>query len=99
MAPPKARVQTQAVRGRDIELTVLGQHLDELLSSVGSVVLVEGALGWGRAVSSVKWWRWRVVCRYGLAVADAELLLSGPRRSPGAVDENDIRLASDPSLI
>ncbi len=36
-------------RGRDAELTVLGQHLDELLAGVGSVVLVEGGAGMGKS--------------------------------------------------
>ncbi len=39
----------QTVRGRDAELTVLGQHLDQLLSGVGSVVLVEGGAGMGKS--------------------------------------------------
>ena len=39
------------VRGRDIELTALGKHLDQLLSGVGTVVLVEGGAGMGRAGS------------------------------------------------
>ncbi len=39
----------QTFRGRDAELTVLGQHLDELLSGIGSVVLVEGGAGMGKS--------------------------------------------------
>jgi predicted ATPase len=37
------------VRGRDAELTVLGRHLDLLLSGVGTVVLVEGGAGMGKS--------------------------------------------------
>jgi len=37
------------VRGRDAELTILGQHLDQLLSGVGTVVLVEGGAGMGKS--------------------------------------------------
>jgi DNA-binding CsgD family transcriptional regulator len=40
---------TQTVRGRDSELTVLGQHLDQLLSGVGTVVMVEGGAGMGKS--------------------------------------------------
>ena len=53
MAPPafraKAAELSQPVRGRDIELTVLGEHLDHLLSGVGTVVLVEGGAGMGKS--------------------------------------------------
>ena len=53
MAPQMGRVTEsaplQTVRGRDAELTVLGQHLDELLSGSGSVVLVEGGAGMGKS--------------------------------------------------
>ncbi len=37
------------VRGRDAELTILGQHLDQLLSGTGTVVLVEGGAGMGKS--------------------------------------------------
>jgi DNA-binding CsgD family transcriptional regulator len=37
------------LRGRDGELTILGQHLDQLLSGIGTVVLVEGAPGMGKS--------------------------------------------------
>ena len=30
------------VRGRDGELTLIGEHLDRLLSGVGTVVVIEG---------------------------------------------------------
>jgi len=43
------RAPIQTVRGRDAELTVLGQHLDQLLSGIGSVVLVEGGAGIGKS--------------------------------------------------
>src|ERR1700678_2915564 len=39
----------QTVRGRDAELAVLGQHLDQLLSGIGWVVLVEGGAGIGKS--------------------------------------------------
>jgi DNA-binding CsgD family transcriptional regulator len=38
------------VRGRDAELTVLGQHLDQMLSGAGTVVLVEGGAGMGKSL-------------------------------------------------
>ena len=37
------------VRGRDAELAVLGQHLDQLLSGIGSAVLVEAGAGMGKS--------------------------------------------------
>jgi len=43
------RAPTQTVRGRDAELTLLGQHLDQVLSGIGSVVLVEGGAGMGKS--------------------------------------------------
>ncbi|MGH7877318.1 MAG: ATP-binding protein [Candidatus Dormibacteraceae bacterium] len=53
MAPQIVRgtesAPTPTVRGRDAELTVLGQHLDRLLSGVGTVVLVEGGAGMGKS--------------------------------------------------
>ena len=53
MAPPRVRstehTPLQTVRGRDAELTVLGQHLDRVLSGIGSVVLVEGGAGLGKS--------------------------------------------------
>src|SRR6476646_960660 len=36
------------VRGRDGELTALGEHLDRLLSGRGTVVLIAGAAGMGK---------------------------------------------------
>ena len=53
VAQPVVRATESApaltVRGRDGELTVLGQHLDQLLSGVGTVVLVEGGAGMGKS--------------------------------------------------
>src|ERR1700685_655953 len=53
MAPQMGRAtesaHLQTVRGRDAELTVLGQHLDEVLSGIGSVVVVEGGAGMGKS--------------------------------------------------
>jgi len=39
----------QRVRGREAELAVLGQHLDQLLQGIGSVVVVEGRAGMGKS--------------------------------------------------
>ncbi len=53
MAPRRlhetGRAPGPALRGREAELTVLGQHLDQLLSGIGSVVLVEGGAGMGKS--------------------------------------------------
>ena len=35
----------QTLRGRDAELAIFGQHLDQLLSGIGSVLLVKGGAG------------------------------------------------------
>ena len=51
-APPSGPVpMTSAwrVRGRDAELTVIGSHLDRLLSGVGTVVVLEGHAGMGKS--------------------------------------------------
>jgi DNA-binding CsgD family transcriptional regulator len=40
---------SQAVRGRDAELTSLGEHLDRLLSGAGTVALIEGGAGMGKS--------------------------------------------------
>jgi hypothetical protein len=37
------------LRGRDTELTVIGSHLDRLLSGVGTVVVLEGPAGMGKS--------------------------------------------------
>ena len=62
----------QTVRGRDAELAVLGQHLDQLLSGIGSVVLVEGGAGMGksRLLGEVARMAERLSIRVGLGVAD-----------------------------
>ncbi len=60
------------VRGRDAELTILGQHLDQLLSGVGMVVLVEGGAGMGksRLLGEVAAMAGRLSIRVGAGVAD-----------------------------
>src|ERR1700677_3064914 len=60
------------VRGRDAELTLLGQHLDQLLSGVGTVVLVEGGAGMGksRLLGEVAAMARRLSIRVGFGVAD-----------------------------
>jgi len=62
----------QSVRGRDAELTVLGQHLDQLLSGIGSVVLVEGGAGMGksRLLGEMAAMARRLSIRVGCGVAD-----------------------------
>jgi DNA-binding CsgD family transcriptional regulator len=62
----------QTVRGRDPELTVLGQHLDQLLSGIGTVVLVEGGAGMGksRLLGEVASMARRLSIRVGCGVAD-----------------------------
>src|SRR5580693_645955 len=69
-ATEQARIQT--VRGRDAELTVLGQHLDRVLSGIGSVVLVEGGAGMGksRLLGEVADMARRLSIRVGGGVAD-----------------------------
>ena len=66
------RAPIQTVRGRDAELTVLGQHLDQLLSGIGSVVLVEGGAGIGksRLLGEVAEMARRLSIRVGGGVAD-----------------------------
>ena len=39
----------QPVRGRDIELSALHQHLDQVLSGAGTVALVERGAGMGKS--------------------------------------------------
>src|SRR5271155_1767355 len=60
------------VRGRDAELTVLGQHLDQVLSGIGAVVLVEGGAGMGksRLLGEVAEMARRLAIRVGGGVAD-----------------------------
>src|SRR5580658_8127367 len=68
--PDSSPVQT--VRGREAELTTLGQHLDQLLSGVGSVVLVEGGAGMGksRLLGEVSEMARRLSIRVGFGGAD-----------------------------
>ena len=60
------------VRGRDIELMALGKHLDQLLSGVGTVVLVEGGAGMGksRLLAEIAAMARRLSIRVGVGVAD-----------------------------
>src|SRR3984957_5066713 len=62
----------QTVRGRDAELTVLGQQLDQLLSGVGTVVFVEGGAGMGksRLLGEVAAMARRLSIRVGCGAAD-----------------------------
>jgi DNA-binding CsgD family transcriptional regulator len=46
---PTLREPNGPIRGRDTELTILGEHLDLLLSGVGTVVIVEGGAGMGKS--------------------------------------------------
>src|SRR3989440_845906 len=39
----------QPVRGRDDDLATIGRHLDQLLSGIGWVIVVEGAAGLGKS--------------------------------------------------
>src|SRR6202451_4915653 len=66
------RAPTQMVRGRDAELTILGQQLDRVLSGIGSVVLVEGGAGMGksRLLGEVAAMARRLSIRVGCGVAD-----------------------------
>jgi len=60
------------VRGRDGELTALGEHLDRLFSGVGTVVLIEGAAGMGksRLLAEVAAMAGRLSMTFGVGVAD-----------------------------
>src|SRR5580700_7178312 len=62
----------QIVRGRETELAIFGQHLDQLLSGVGSVVLVEGGAGMGksRLLGEVSEMARRLSIRVGFGGAD-----------------------------
>ncbi len=76
MAPQILRANESApsdtVRGRDPELTVLGQQLDQLLSGVGGVVLLEGGAGMGksRLLEEVAAMAGRLSIRVGYGAAD-----------------------------
>jgi DNA-binding CsgD family transcriptional regulator len=71
--PGKAGEPSQPVRGRDVELTALGKHLDQLLSGIGTVALVEGGAGMGksRLLDEVVTMARRLSIRVGSGVADA----------------------------
>src|SRR5260370_26365577 len=45
----KAREPRQPIRGRDDDLATIGRHLDQLLSGIGWVIVVEGAAGLGKS--------------------------------------------------
>jgi predicted ATPase len=66
------RAAVQSVRGRDAEVAVLGQRLDQVLSGTGSVVLVEGGAGMGksRLLGEVAAMARRLSIRVGVGVAD-----------------------------
>jgi len=79
------------VRGRDGELTLIGEHLDRLLSGVGTVVVIEGRAGMGksRLLAEVARMAGRLSMSVGRGVADPgdrivqlapllEALLEGP---------------------
>ena len=70
--PAVDRPSGPMVRGRDAELTILGQHLDQLLSGVGTVVLVEGGAGMGksRLLAEVAAMARRLSIRVGCGTAD-----------------------------
>ena len=63
---------TPAIRGRDSELAVLGEHLGRLRSGVGGVLLLEGAAGIGksRLLDEAAEAARRNSCRVGWAAAD-----------------------------
>ena len=72
------------VRGRDPELTVLGQPLDQPLSGVGTVVLVEGGTGMGksRLLAEVTAIARLLSIRVGSGVADpADAMPDAPPRT------------------
>ncbi len=49
MVRAKAREPRQPVRGRGDDLATIGRHLDQLLSGIGWVIVVEGAAGLGKS--------------------------------------------------
>lgn len=71
-SPWSDRTLVQTVHGRDAELAVLGQHLDQLLSGIGSVLLVEGGAGIGksRLLGQAAAMAERLSIRVGYGVAD-----------------------------
>jgi DNA-binding CsgD family transcriptional regulator len=66
------REPLQPVRGRDAERTALAQHLDRLLSGIGTIALVEGGAGMGksRLLEEVATMARRRLIRVGSGVAD-----------------------------
>ena len=89
---PGATVELEPhLRGRESELTAIGEHLDRLLSGAGTVVVIEGRAGMGksRLLSEVATMAERLSMRVGRGVADPgdtivqlaplmEALLEGP---------------------
>ena len=65
-------MSAQPVRGRDIELSALHQHLDQVLSGAGTVALVEGGAGMGksRLLAEVAAMARGLAIKVGLGVAD-----------------------------
>ena len=72
MLRAEERAPKETVRGRGTELTVLGQQLDQLLSGVGTVVLVEGGAGMGksRLLAEVATMAVRLSIQVGCGTAD-----------------------------
>ena len=72
MLRAKEGAPKDTVRGHDAELTVLGEQLDQLLSGVGTVVLVEGGAGMGksRLLAEVAAMAGRLSIRVGCGTAD-----------------------------
>ncbi|MFZ0178887.1 MAG: ATP-binding protein, partial [Candidatus Dormiibacterota bacterium] len=70
--PAQVRDNSQPVRGRDAQLVALAEHLDQVLSGVGTVVIVEGAAGMGksRLLEEVMTMARRLSIRVGSGVAD-----------------------------
>ena len=46
---PVISAASRPVRGRDAELTAIGEHLDQLLAGAGTVALIEGGGGMGKS--------------------------------------------------
>jgi predicted ATPase len=67
-------VSVQPVRGRDIELTALRVHLDQVVSGAGTVALVEGGAGMGksRLLAEVAAMARGLAIKVGVGVADPE---------------------------
>src|ERR1700722_818875 len=62
----------QPVRGRDIELSALRRHLDQVRSGAGTVALVEGGAGLGksRLLAEVAAMAHGLAIKVGVGVAD-----------------------------